>query len=213
MYCTKCGALLKATDKYCEECGNSLKRNDKPKQIASIFRNKKTILVFFVFLFVVIAIVAWNSIPRNELKYSWGTSMKYIEEQEYTLEHFDYRNVLKCDDPHHTVDKLDFIDIKKDYVYYHGEETNSLKSISYTFSEEMGYAERIEKLKEFYGNKYFVTENSEPYYSDVIWVKGDTVIIVSYGNIKYYDKVYFFEKGLHFSDEVIDEMKSFFDVY
>ena len=215
MYCINCGAKNKIEDNFCELCGTSLKKDMPPETNFNNCNKKsarKALIILLIIVIICIVCVSFISTPKNKLKYSWGTSISYIKNQEYTLEHWEYRNRLKCDDPKHTVDDLDFFEIESDNVYYFGEETSSLKSVSYSFAEEIGYAHRIEKLKSYYGNKYYVEDTSEPYYSDIIWIKGDTVIIISYASITYYDKEYFFRETPRFSDDEFKKIKRFFNI-
>ena len=210
-YCELCGAEYKKEDKFCGLCGNSLNKSLTSKAQIKEFYSKKILILLLTAAVLITAIVVFVNVPRNKLKYSWGTSMRYIKEQEYTLEFENQR--VECDDPGHSVDSFENFEIKKDTVYYGGADTSSLKWIHYSFDEEIGFAQRIIEVKKFYGSKYMVVGNfNEQYYSDIIWIKGNTVVLVSYNGIYYYEKNYFFEEGPNVSDEELEEIKEFFNI-
>lgn len=180
----------------------------------TLTKKRKPHVIVLVCLLTGIAIIAAFAITqfssKNRLKYSWRTALSYIEQQEYVYAlEGDY---IKCEDPRHTVDKLSDFSIDRDFVRYLGCDTPYLQGITYTF-EEMTFARRVMIVEAYYGKEYCVVERfNEKYYSDVVWYKGDTVIVLGYDSIAYYDANYFWENGPGLSDKSFEMVKRFFDM-
>lgn len=209
MNCPKCNSPIKSSDAFCGSCGSQLSNlhTEKTKPLRRVFPLLAIIAVVSIIFVLIISNIHPIS-PRNSLKYSWGTSLDYIKNNEYVTKS-EYDSV-KCEDPKHTVDNLHGFEIKKDLVTYGGGDTSRLKSISYSF-EEMTFARRVMIVEEYYGDKYFIAENfNEKYYANAIWEKGDTVVLLDYYCIVYYDADYFWEEGPRLSDDELEDAKKFF---
>ena len=221
MFCSNCGKELPDVAKYCSACGetinykqfNSCKNQvDTKKSTYLSFKNKKfittVIILIFLFLFVLFAMKICSS--KFKLKYGWGTHMNEVRNNEYVYEEFSpgekfsqwsYYNsyVLVCEDPNHSVDRLEEFDISNDrkgtwdylifdkVTYEFLAENKKLFHIYYDF-DGMSLGERLEIAKEHLGDDYFMYE-----YDDAWWKKGNTLIILNDDSIDYYDADYYID--------------------
>ena len=201
MFCTNCGKEAMTDSKYCSSCGVPIKVTAPIVHKNNIHRSKitsKTIgiitLVIFLATTAIIAIILHLIQTKADLKYSWGTHYTVIEKKEILLQNFDtsspdgWERILVCEDMDCETDGIrNFNNDNK--VSYRFDRRGKLYTIYYSINRELTLTEKLDTLKQHYGNVYYVqyAEREDARYRHYYWLVDDTLVELYNDDLSYSD--------------------------
>ncbi len=216
MFCRFCGQELADAARFCADCGHPTQLNEEQTRIytpnAAKKSKRKKMWLFTATGLVIISLIFGSACllltPQVKLSYDWGTPISHIAKNETVIDKGN--DYLLCEDPYHKVDKLD--DLEYSIVKYKFDSSGNLYKIEYEYMyEDLSVRERREAAEKIYGEKYFTIDHKvSDYYSTNVWWIGDTVIVLSWSGVSYYDSDYYLDV-LQYHPDYSEELLEFFN--